>query len=332
MEIRTVSLKDYSSLRIGGIGEMVEVRDKEELKEALIYAKREGLRIHILGQGTNSYFGEDLSKFLFIKLQFKGIEYREENECIFMKVQASEVWDDVVKESVEKGLWGIENLSFIPGTAGAAPVQNIGAYGVELADVFVSLSALDTDSFEFMELARGECEFGYRDSIFKRNLGKYIILSLTLKLYKRPRPVLTYKPLDLLTSSQITSADIRDVVIHTRTAKLPDWVINPNAGSFFKNPIIDAEVAEKVGKLFPSMPQIKVEEGYKIPSAWLIEYVAQMKGARKGNIGTWPDQPLVLVNYGNANAEDVDAFAQEIKKIVKQKTGVELEQEVNRVG
>lgn len=332
MEIKAVSLTEYSSLQVGGTGNITEVRNAEELRGAVAHAKNEGLRVHIIGQGTNSYFGNDLSQFLFIKPEFKGIEFMEEGDCVRMHIQGSEIWDDVVKESVNRGLWGIENLSYIPGTAGAAPVQNIGAYGVELKEVLESLSAFDVESLEVVEFKKEDCAFGYRDSIFKHKKDRYIIMSLTLKLAVLPQPVLTYKPLDMLTAPKITSAHIRDVVIRTRTAKLPDWKENPNAGSFFKNPIVDFEISEYLEKLYPAMPLIQVKEGYKIPAAWLIEHVAEMKGARRGDIGTWPSQPLVIVNYGTATADDIDTFAKEIKERVHKKTGVVLEQEVNRVG
>lgn len=343
MEIKTSSLKDYSSLRTGGTGKLVEVGTIEELKEAVVYAKAEGLRVHILGEGTNSYFGNDLSDYLFIKLEFKGIELKLSAIGCELSAGAGENWDDVVKQSVDRSLWGIENLSLIPGTVGAAPVQNIGAYGVELAEVLVSLQAFDMETLETVELAREACAFGYRDSIFKyptppkgfagRSEKRYIILSVTLKLYKEPHPVLLYKPLDTLQGrDDITPKMVRELVIQTRKAKLPDWRVNPNAGSFFKNPIVDLEVSEYLKSLYPDMPAIQTADGYKIPTAWLVEHVAGMKGYKTGDVGTWPAQPLVIVNYGEAVADDIDGLAKEIRTSIHDKTGIILEQEVNRVG
>ena len=333
MKLRSVSLKNYSSLRIGGEGKLVEVSSVEELKEAIVYAKSGGLRVHILGEGANSYFGNDLSEFLFIKMVLKGIETEEKGGEIFLSVSAGEVWDDIVKMSVERQWWGIENLSYIPGTVGAAPVQNIGAYGVELAEVFVSLQALDVDTLEIVELGPEECAFGYRDSIFKYEKEKYAIVSVTLRLYREPHPVLFYKPLDTLQGvNSITPQMVRELVIETRKAKLPDWKEFPNAGSFFKNPIVDLETSEYLKNLYEDMPAIQVPEGYKIPTAWLVEHIAEMKGVRMGDLGTWPKQPLVVVNYGKATAGDLDLFTREIQQKIDEKTGIVLEQEVNRVG
>jgi UDP-N-acetylmuramate dehydrogenase len=332
MNVRTVSLKDYSSLRTGGEGSLVTVTDIDALQEALGHAKSAGLRAHILGGGTNSYFGEDLSKFLFIKLDLKGVIYTEVAGAVIVTAQASEVWDELVEACVALGLWGIENLSYIPGTVGAAPVQNIGAYGVELAEVFQSLTAYDTEDCALVTFGREECKFGYRDSIFKFSKGRYVIVSVTLALNKEPHPVLHYKPLDVFQGREVSLQEVRDAVIGVRTKKLPDWKEHPNAGSFFKNPIVDVEVSEYLKNLYPEMPMIQVVEGFKIPAAWLIEHVADMKGFRVGDIGTWPTQPLVIVNYGSATADDIDALAKEIRNRIHEKTGIILEQEVNRVG
>lgn len=332
MEITSVSLKNYSSLRVGGEASVILVTDTASLVEVLMYAKKENKDVYFLGTGTNTYFGEDLENFLFIKMDSKGISFEEKDDEVFVTAYAGEVWDDLVRFSVEKGLWGIENLSFIPGIVGAAPVQNIGAYGVELKDVFVSLSAIDRTTLDMVEINKSACDFGYRDSFFKKEYGRYIIVSVTVKLSKKSSPKLTYKPLDSLIGKEITLQDIRDLVIQTRTAKLPDWHEHANAGSFFKNPIVTTSVVQELRDLYPEIPALEFEGGYKIPAAWLIEHVAQMKGVRRGDVGTWPTQPLVLVNYGDATANEVDSFAAEIKEKVHTKTGVLLEQEVNRVG
>lgn len=329
MEIKTVSLKDYSSLRIGGEGKLVVVRNEEELQEAVMHAAACGCRVHIIGQGTNSYFGDDLSEFLFVQLDMKGISFDGEAVTAYARV----VWDDLVVACVSRGLWGIENLSYIPGTVGAAPVQNIGAYGTDLSHTFVSLRAYDTELSIFVELNKNDCMFGYRDSLFKQQPHRYVVISVCLKLSYEPHPVLVYKPLDTLVGSENTTLDvIRELVIQTRTNKLPDWKMHSNAGSFFKNTTVSKEKAESLKEKYPDISLVEVSEGYKVPSAWLIEHVAGMKGVRVGDIGTWPLQPLVLVNYGDATADDVDAFAKSIKEKIYEKTGLTIEQEVNRVG
>lgn len=333
MEIKKVSLKDYSSLRIGGEGEMVVVTSIMEWVEVYMYAKKAGKNVHVVGGGTNTYFGEDLSSFLFIKNEIKGISYEETDDTIFLTANAGEVWDIIVQFSVDKNLWGIENLSYIPGTVGAAPVQNIGAYGVELKDVFMSLSALDTTTLDIVEMDNEACEFSYRDSMFKKEYGRYVIISVTLKLMKTANPKLSYKPLDSLREvKDLTPHIVRELVIATRKAKLPDWKEHPNAGSFFKNPIVSLVQGKTLHKTYPNIPLIEVNDGYKIPAAWLIEHVALMKGVRSKDVGTWPSQPLAIVNYGDASADKLDIFTKEIKDKIFEKTGVLLNQEVNRIG
>lgn len=332
MEIKTVDLKNYSSIRIGGEGRLVVVVSVSELTEVMLYARREGLRIHILGDGTNTFFSETLEGVLFIKIAFRGILFEKENSDVIVTVQAGETWDDIVRISVEKGLWGIENLSLIPGTVGAAPVQNIGAYGVEISDAIISLSALDCDSLNVVEINKDACNFEYRDSLFKQNNGRYVILSLRLRLSTLARPVLTYKPLDsLLGRGAVLSSDVRDLVTVTRKSKLPDYMEFPNVGSFFKNPTVATDRKDILQEQYPDIPCIEVKDGYKIPAAWLIEHVAQMKGVRIGDVGTWPTQPLVLVNYGKATAHDVIDFSYSIIHKVQEKTGIILEREVNYV-
>lgn len=348
MELKGVSLKDFTSLRIGGGVDMVVVRSEEGLLDAIMHAKAEGLRVHILGSGTNTYFGEDLSNLLVLKMEMKGIECEKKKENSKQKTEensdslqstvysltssAGESWDDIVKYAVARGLWGIENLSYIPGTIGAAPVQNIGAYGMELKDSLMSVRAYDLEQKSFVELTKEQCQFGYRDSLFKKVQGRYIITQVTLELSKEKDTVLTYKPLDVLTSNKdVTLQEIRDVVIRTRTLKLPDYNFYPNAGSFFKNPIVSSTEAEVLRAKYPEMPLIPHQRGFKIPAAWLIEHVAAMKGVRIGDLGTWPNQTLVLVNYNEASADDIDSLRNKIQQKVRDSTGIILEQEVTRV-
>ncbi len=340
MEIKRVSLRDYTSLRIGGGADLVVVTSQGEMIEALRYAKREAKRVHILGGGTNSYFNEHIENLFVIKNEIKGIEVKildsqtvresDSESEVLVTCGAGEVWDDVVVYSVEHGLWGIENLSYIPGSVGAAPVQNIGAYGTELKDVFVSLTAIDTETLETVEVTNKMCQFGYRDSLFKHSPGKYVICNVTLALSTTPKSILTYKPLDTLAGADdITLHKIRDVVIATRKAKLPDWVQHPNAGSFFKNPIISKVVLDSVLAKYQDLPFHEVDGGYKVPAAWLIEHVAKMKGVRMDDVGTWPTQPLVIVNFGQGDAKEVNDLAYKIIEKVKENTGILLEKEVN---
>lgn len=326
-------MKEYSSLRVGGEGKVVDIANIEELKEALAYAKASGLRVHILGQGTNSYFGNELTSFLFIKLNLKGTTFLATENGFYVTAAASEIWDDLVALAVVKELRGIENLSYIPGTVGAAPVQNIGAYGAELADTFVSCEVFDTDERIVKTFTKEECQFGYRDSIFKHDIGRYIILSTTLLLSENKAFTLTYKPLDELTLNENLSVkEVRNRVIEVRKSKLPEWKEHPNCGSFFKNPVVSSEQGEVLRSRYPGMSLISVGDGYKIPAAWLIEHIAEMKGVKIGSLRTWDKQPLVIVNDGDATADGVDAFVGVIKRKIFDATGITLEQEVNRVG
>lgn len=326
MEIRTVLLKDHCSLRVGGKGLLVEVRNDEELRDAVMYAKQRSLRVHLLGEGTNTFFADHMPDTLVIKMCMKGIEKDEREDGVYVTAQAGEIWDDLVSFAVKEKLWGIENLSLIPGTVGAAPVQNIGAYGVELQDIFVSLRALALDTMEWKEFDVSACQFDYRNSFFRREEHPYVIVSITLRLSRARKPVLSYKPLDLLNADSVPIEIIRDEVIRIRTNKLPDYKKYPNAGSFFKNPIVESVILEKT---YPGLPYIPHKHGYKIPCAWLIEHVAHMKGVRRGEVGTWPDQPLVIINYGEASAQDIKDFSSHIVSLIHEKTGLTLEREVN---
>lgn len=331
-------MRDYSSFRIGGVADMVTVTNEEELIKVIQDARTKGRRIHILGGGTNTYFGENLTNLLVIKINTQGITYEKQEEesknqdTVLLRVAAGECWDNVVQFSVDKNLWGLENLSLIPGTAGAAPVQNIGAYGVELKDVFYSLRAYDIVEEKIVEFFVDDCQFGYRDSLFKQKKGRYVILSVTLKVSTKENPILTYKPLtELVEKKNITLREIRNIVVLTRKTKLPDYEEHPNAGSFFKNPIVTSKEGDGLRAKYPDMPFIEVTGGYKVLTAWLIEHIAVMKGVRVGGVGTWPNQPLVIVNYGGATANEIDSFTQNIQKIIQKKTGITLEQEVCRV-
>lgn len=328
-----VTLKGYNSLRIGGEGLLVTVHELKELTQVAMYARAHGLSLMPLGEGTNTFFGDDLSKYLFVKMALRGISLEDQGDQVLVTACAGEIFDDVIAFAVDQGLWGIENLSYIPGTVGAAPVQNIGAYGVELKDTFVSLTALDTVTLNVVSMTQEACNFSYRDSLFKHEKGKYIIISVSMLLSKIPHPVLTYKPLDtFLNDESLTLARVRACVIETRTNKLPDYRTYPNAGSFFKNPIITLQEGERLKAKYDALTLIETKDGYKVPAAWLIEHIAEMKGVQVGNIGAWPKQPLVLVNYAEGSKDELLAFAETIVQKVFQETGITLEKEVNCIG
>ncbi len=332
IRIETESGEELSALKVGGIASHTVVSSDVELLDALSYAENKGLRIHIRGEGTNTYFADTLENLLIISIAYKGIYVEDHLSSVRVRCGAGEVWDELVKRTVDEGWWGIENLSFIPGTVGAAPVQNIGAYGAELSSVCESVRVYDTHEKKFSTFCKSACDFGYRDSLFKKSNGRYIITEVTLILSKLPKPHVTYRPLDTLKEKEnVSIQDIRDLVIATRTSKLPDYKENPNCGSFFKNPTISESQFLHLQAKYSNLVYFKDGEGYKIPAGWLIEYVARMKGEKIGNVGIWKDQALVIVNYGKAKAEEVQKLAAHIVYLIEHETGITLEQEVQFV-
>ncbi len=328
------SLKAFNTFGIDAkakyFGEFTSV---DELREGIKWAKHENIPYLILGGGSNVLLTEDFNGIV-LKNAIKGIEKTEEtDEHVHVKAGAGEVWHDLVMHAVENNLGGIENLSLIPGTVGAAPIQNIGAYGVELQDVFHELEALNIESGEVHKFDKHGCDFGYRYSIFKGpEKGKYIITSVELKLEKEHNIKDTYGSIkDMLEMEGIEAPTIQDIshaVIAIRQSKLPDPAELGNAGSFFKNPVISEEAYEKLLEDYPDMPSFDAPKGKKIPAAWLIEKCG-FKGKQYGNTGVHKDQALVLVNYGAATGAEVKALAEEIQNCVSAEFDIDLEYEVN---
>ncbi len=288
-----------------------------------------------LGGGSNVLFCKDYEG-LVIKNSIKGIQLVSEDEKhVVIKSYSGEVWHDLVMHCVEHNWGGIENLSLIPGTVGAAPMQNIGAYGVELEKVFVELEAFNLHTFELERFTKSQCNFGYRESVFKRALkNQYFIYSVTLVLTKNGKvnceygdilQVLKDKGLDEATAS---IKDVSDAVIQIRSSKLPDPKVLGNSGSFFKNPVIDPTLFDSLKSDYPDIKGFPQEHGVKVPAAWLIENCG-WKGKRIGETGSHAKQALVLVNYGNATGNEVYQLALDIIKSVKDKFDIQLEPEVN---
>ena len=288
----------------------------------------------ILGGGSNILLTGDYDG-LVIKNNITGKEVINENEdYVTLKVYSGEVWHDLVLHCVQNGWGGIENLSLIPGSVGAAPIQNIGAYGVELKDVFIELEAIHISSCKIESFDNSDCEFAYRQSIFKNKLkGQYFIYSITLKLSKKPTTNISYGAIKgTLEEMNIKKPDIKDVsnsVIKIRQSKLPDPSEIGNSGSFFKNPIISNDDFKKVKANFPDIIAYPSGEKHtKLAAGWLIEQCG-FKGKRYGNTGAHEHQALVLVNYGNAKGGDIWNLALMIKKAVKEKFDVDIDPEVN---
>lgn len=312
----------------------VEISSLEHLQSLYKNEDFNNKQYLILGGGSNILFTKDYEG-LILKNNLKGISLVNETEnYVWVKVAAGELWHPFVLYCVERNWGGIENLSLIPGTVGAAPIQNIGAYGVELKETFESLEAINMHNGQTETFTNEQCNFGYRESIFKHDLkGEYFISSVTFKLNKKPVLNATYGDIqNLLDSKQIkvpTIKDVSDAVIDIRRSKLPDPAQIGNAGSFFKNPIISKAQFESLKlnhpeiKSFPA-PDAKV----KIPAAWFIEK-AGWKGKRIGDIGVHEKQALVLVNYGGGKGEDILKLANEIIDSIKTEFNVTLIPEVN---
>ncbi len=290
----------------------------------------------ILGGGSNLLFTKDFPGIV-LKNSIKGIEIiREDESHAWVRAGAGENWHNFVLQCIEMGYGGIENLSLIPGTVGAAPMQNIGAYGVEIKDVFEQLEAVEIETGKTHHFNNADCRFGYRESVFKNIYkGKFIIATVTLKLSKKPVVNTSYGAIEeTLQNEGITAPTIRDVsnaVIKIRQSKLPDPADIGNAGSFFKNPVIALKVYETLKAENPEMPGYKVaEQEMKVPAGWLIEQCG-WKGKRFGEVGVHKNQALVLVNYGDAKGNEVKELAFKIQASVSERFGIELTPEVNMV-
>jgi len=332
--LKNISLKPYNSFGIDVSAKyFVSVTSTEELKSVL-NLKEYPVKF-ILGGGSNILLTKDVEA-LVIYVNLKNIEIVSKTErTVTVKASAGENWHDFVLWCLNHNFGGIENLSLIPGKVGAAPIQNIGAYGVELKDVFLSCEALHIETQNIKTFTKEACKFGYRNSIFKQEIkGKYIILSITLTLSSKNHKLqMSYGAIkEELIKKGINSPTIIDVsnaVIAIRESKLPDPKIIGNCGSFFKNPIISKSHFEKLKLNFPEMPSYKVsEKEIKIPAGWLIEHLG-FKGKRFGNYGVHKDQALVLVNYNDAKGEDIFKLSQLIQSTVKQIFDINLEIEVN---
>lgn len=331
-----ISLKPYNTFGLDvKTALFCEVHSLNDLKQCLLENPHD--EFMFLGGGSNVLFCKDYDG-LIIRNAIKGMHVeREDDQHVWLKAFSGEVWHDLVLHCVDKAWGGIENLSLIPGTVGAAPMQNIGAYGVELEKVFVELEALDLTTLETKIFNKEQCAFGYRESVFKRALkGQYFIYSVTLKLEKHPVINVEYGDIRqtlLENGIEPTQASIKDVsnaVIAIRSSKLPNPAELGNSGSFFKNPVISVDQFESLKLMYPEIKGFPQDNGVKVPAAWLIEQCG-WKGKRVGETGSHAKQALVLVNYGNAKGEEIYLLAMDIIQSVQEKFGVQLEPEVNLI-
>ena len=282
----------------------------------------------ILGQGSNMLFCEDFAGVVVLN-RIAGIEVEETAEDFLLHVGAGEDWHQLVTKTVEDGMPGLENLALIPGCVGSSPIQNIGAYGVELKDVCAYVDTVELTTGKTRRLSTQECQFGYRDSIFKHELkNSHAITAVGMRLPKAWKPVISYGPLAQFDPTTVTAAEILQAVCDIRQAKLPDPKVLGNAGSFFKNPVVESHVVEHLLAHYPAMPHYPQSNGMeKLAAGWLIDQ-CQLKGHQIGGARVHDQQALVLVNYHHAQIDDVLHLAQFVVDSVKEKFGIGLEHEV----
>ncbi|HEY0948511.1 MAG TPA: UDP-N-acetylmuramate dehydrogenase [Candidatus Paceibacterota bacterium] len=320
-----------TTLRVGGpIHDLFECTSENEVLNAITFAQAKHLPWRVLGEGSNVLASDEGFEGVVILMRIPGMTFTEEESFSLVTAGAGVHWDTLVEECAQRGLWGLENLAGIPGTVGASPVQNIGAYGSEVKDTIHSVRVLNTRSNAIEDMDNASCGFGYRDSLLKRD-SALIILSVTFKLSRNSAPSLSYKDLaarasegeDLSTPAKIAAA-VRSI----RAQKFPDLHEYGTAGSFFKNPTISTEAYEKLASEYKGLPGFPNAEGVKIPLAFVLDKILNLRGYREGNVSLFERQPLVLVADHGATQEEIDAFANEIAQRVFDATNITTEREV----
>jgi UDP-N-acetylmuramate dehydrogenase len=329
-------LSKHTTFHIGGPAEyFCTVRTREELEEVVVWARESNLPVTILGGGSNVLVSDAGIAGLVIKNGIGGISYDEHSEAVEVTAGAGVVFDALVAELVQKNIWGLENLSGIPGLVGAVPIQNVGAYGVEVSERISSVVLYDMEQNTYVPFDNAACQFAYRNSVFKKeNHKKYVVVSVVFSLSKTPKPKLHYKDLASFFEgdTDVAIRAIRKAVLEIRSKKFPDWTKVGTAGSFFKNPIIAKETYDALLKEYPDMPGFPDGNGMvKIPLGWILEWGLQLKGYREGRVGTYEGQSLVLINHGGATEQEVIKFAHHIETKVKDATDIDIEWEVTHV-
>lgn len=330
-EFHQISLRGRNSFGVDQrASRLVEFETAEDLRT--FFAAGIPGRWTVLAGGNNILFTEDYDGVLLTPAARQIALVSDDGDEVRLRVDAGVEWDDLVEWAVQRGLWGIENLSLIPGKAGAAPVQNIGAYGCEAKDAIRRVEMYCVETGTVLTLDAAHCGFGYRESVFKHDLkGRVIITAVEIALSHTPRPRLGYGDVEREVEARggATLRNIREAICSIRRAKLPDPAVLGNAGSFFKNPVVEAPVAERLLAEYPDMPHYAAPEGrVKLAAGWLIDR-AGMKGYREGSVGVHERQALVLVNHGGATGGEVIAFARTVQAKVREKFGIEIDTEVN---
>ena len=335
MDVMTnISLKQYTTMKLGGEARYMATADSaSDVVSLYRNARKENLPIFVLGGGSNVITHDEGFEGIVLLNKIKGFEViSETDETTDVKIGAGEVWDEVVEKAIELGLQGIEAMSGIPGTAGAAPVQNVGAYGQEIVDTLISLEAYDSKTDTIVTISADECDFSYRNSIFRdKEKGRYCILNITLRLNKaEPKPpyyASLQRYIDKNDIREVNLSVIRVAVLNIRSEKLPDPAELPSAGSFFKNALVEKWKLEELQKEYSDIPNYAMSDGrYKIPTGWLIDK-AGLRGYRSHGMRVYEKNALVLVNDSATGYDDLAAIREEIVQIVFDKFGIKIEQE-----
>lgn len=329
-----ISLKQYTTMKLEGEARYMATADfADDVVSLYRNARKENLPIFVLGGGSNVITHDEVFEGIVLLNKIKGFEViSETDETTDVKIGAGEVWDEVVEKAIGLGLQGIEAMSGIPGTAGAAPVQNVGAYGQEIADTLISLEAYDSKTDTIVTISADECDFSYRNSIFRdKEKGRYCILNITLRLNKaEPKPpyyASLQKYIDENDIREVNLSVIRVAVLNIRSEKLPDPAELPSAGSFFKNALVEKWKLEELQKEYSDIPNYAMSDGrYKIPTGWLIDK-AGLRGYRSHGMRVYEKNALVLVNDSATGYDDLAAIREEIVQIVFDKFGIKIEQE-----
>lgn len=330
---QNVGLATYTTFKIGGPAEFfAEVTKIDQLLKLVSWAKENDLSVTVFGGGSNVLVDDVGIPGLVLCMKSRGMEIvREDEDYVSVKVSAGEVWDNFVDICVDRGWWGLENLSGIPGSVGATPIQNVGAYGVEVSELIEEVEVLHLPTLFIKKFSNTECCFGYRDSFFKREVIKeHIVTSVTYRLSKKVKPIIDYKDLQnyFAGKKDLSLIDIREGVLAIRQGKFPDLRVVGTAGSFFKNPVVTLGQFTNLQDIFPSLSGHETQKGIKISAAWLIDKVAGFRGVSRGGVGTHETQALVMVNHGGATAREVLDFSTEIIDEVYKKTKITLQPEV----
>lgn len=343
--LKDEKISKYNTFKIGGKADyLCKINNETDLKEAIVFAKQNSIPIFVLGGGSNLLFSDNGYRGLIIKNEINGLYIKPDFKIIqdisydLVTAGAGENWDEFVAYTIQNGYYGLENLSYIPGTVGASPVQNIGAYGVEAQDFIHSVKVFDIETQSTRDIDNDECMFGYRESIFKKQRGRYIIISVSFLLSKQGQVDIVYKDLrqyiedHSLEVTTLEPKEVRDIIIDIRKNKLPDWTKWGTAGSFFKNPIIKKEDFDILKQKYVDLPGFDQGNGLiKVSLAYILDKICNAKSFSVGGARVYEKQALVIVTQDGTTAEDVINLSQILIKEVKKKTNIDIECEVEWV-